>query len=321
VDTGFRHIHERGILGVSLPSLTALGALTFGTQRGLFWLAPWLLLAPVGLLELRNPERRLLTGVLAANVLLALVVASGFGYWLGGWSVGPRHLVSALPAMTVLVAFGWQRLVKMARGREGLADAVARGLVVAGIWTSAAAALTYPGFPEELRDPLAELALPLVARGQFSHSLGTALGLRSDLAMLPALLAVFAMAVWTALGAPRTRSEAAAAWWRAALAGWLALVPPALAVAVRSTPTREAVFRVAWLTQTVWEPKDVQQPFDARLAAWEVAHRAFDKGKAKPEHFRAVGAIESYRGDDDAALAAYARAAWGAPPLTDRGPP
>lgn len=324
VNPVFRSVHENGLVGVGWPKPEALVALTIGAQRGLLILSPWLLLAVIGLWDLWSP-RRWLVALLVGNIGGLLWVATGFGYWLGGWSVGPRHLVSALPAMTVLAALGWHRATE----RWPRLEPVIRGAVLAGCVACSATALTLPGFPEELTAPLFELALPLLARLQFSYSLGTSIGFSSTVGMLPALGLVAGSVLWMAAGQPEIRSWLALSrsplsssrrWdkvrrnlWQLGVAGWVALFFfGAMGLAV-PRPSPEAVFRVAWLTQTVWEPKDVDRQLDPRPARWEEAHRARMRRDLKPHHLGALGAVDAYRGYARAALHDYALAAYGAP--------
>ncbi len=309
INPTFREVHRSGLVGVGLPNPRALLELTIGTQRGLLTLSPWLVLALVGLGDLRSP-RRWLVMLLAANLGGLLWVATGFGYWIGGWSVGPRPLVSALPAATVLAALGWQRLIE----RWRFVDPLIRGFVLAGCVACCATALTLPGFPEELAAPVYELALPLLARLQFSYSLGTTLGLSSTAGMVPVLMAVAGLAIWMAAGLPGRRMGVEAIrshLWRLGIAGWVAVIFLVGVGLAAPQPSPEAIFRVAWLTQTMWEPRDVDHQLDPRPARWEAAHRALQRKRPEAKHFRALGAVEAYRGEAQRALRDYSLAAFG----------
>lgn len=304
----FHKSHETGIFGVGLPSGEALWAISFGLQRGLFALAPWLLCALAGLFgALRGPQKaphQLLRAILLAHLLLTVWVASGFSFWLGGWSVGPRHLVSALPAAAILSLLGWGRL----RDQGGLLaecfDLGVRGLLAASVVACTAVALTFPGFPEEIQAPLFELTLPMLARLQGGESVGTALGLPSNLALIPPLLLAAWLLAEALAGGARNLLEARGIF-RVGTAAWVALGFFVCAAAMRPAPRPESLFRQAWLTQTVWQPRDVRHGWDPRPAHWDRARRAERQGRASLEDHDALGAVHSHRREDHKALREY----------------
>ncbi len=101
--------HQRGIMGVGWPSLEVLWEITFGAMRGLFVVNPWCVLGiPAAFLPLfqRTYRHELLTAV--GVVVLFFAFNAGYGtsfvYWGGGASVGPRHVLPALPFLVLLIA-------------------------------------------------------------------------------------------------------------------------------------------------------------------------------------------------------------------------
>ena len=95
----FKGFHASGLFGVGLPSIATLLRLTFSPERGLFFLAPVLLVAvPGALLLAGDAERPWRERVLPMVILiLPALVLSGFVDWKAGNAVGPRHLISTLP--------------------------------------------------------------------------------------------------------------------------------------------------------------------------------------------------------------------------------
>lgn len=91
--------------GIAMPDPTALWASLFGSYRGLFYLAPALMLAAWGLVvALREssepsapaglPRAALLTAV--GIVLYYVLLNAGYYMWDGGAAFGPRHMVPML---------------------------------------------------------------------------------------------------------------------------------------------------------------------------------------------------------------------------------
>lgn len=100
--------HQQGFVGVSWPRWDVFWRITFGRQRGLFYVNPWLVLTLPALVTLRHRTWRRELIVCFAMVVSFFVFDSGFGdsviYWGGAWSVGPRHLIPMLPFMVVPIA-------------------------------------------------------------------------------------------------------------------------------------------------------------------------------------------------------------------------
>jgi hypothetical protein len=89
-------------MGVSWPSPKALYYLLIDEYRGLFFGAPWLLLAIPGALLLVRDRRLRDPGLVVIAVSLAyLWLASSLSDWHGGWGMGPRHLIATLPFLTL----------------------------------------------------------------------------------------------------------------------------------------------------------------------------------------------------------------------------
>jgi hypothetical protein len=95
------------------PDLRRLWWLSFHPFRGLFICCPVLL---VPLLSWRWPR-----GAVAPERWIPLAVAAtfvafnlSFNGWTGGWGVGPRYLIPALPFLYSFVLPGWRRFPRIA---------------------------------------------------------------------------------------------------------------------------------------------------------------------------------------------------------------
>ncbi len=307
VDPSFRAVHAEGLSGVGVPRGRALFAVTFGWQRGAFVLMPWLLLAPLALLGWRR--QRLLIATLGAVALFGLVVAGGFGYWLGGWSVGPRHLVATLPAWALLAALGLAALSSRTELAARLAAHLGRGLVVWSVAACSSVALTFPGFPEDIEAPLFNLTWQLLARLRGADSLGTLVGLRSDLALLVGLALAAALLVYALLGAPRDRDGVAAGLRRLVPATWIGVAALCAVTAAAPDLSARGHFRLAWLVDRIFSPRDVPPSSDPRLPEWERARARLRHAPDDAEALAVRAAASAHAGEVDAALRDYCRAA------------
>jgi hypothetical protein len=185
-----------GFYGIGLPHRTALWQLTFGWYRGLFLQAPWLLLAVPGTVALvrRGWWAEAALAVLALAAMLCLNAA--LHSWEGGWTMGARYLVPAVPFVAFASAF--------ATGRA--ARTVATGLIAVSVFVMLTGAAVMPEVPVIFLDPLRMFLLPRFFAGDLAvanpagsaWNVGQLMGLPGlwSLAPLAALWAAAGVAVW-----------------------------------------------------------------------------------------------------------------------------
>ncbi|MDP1028060.1 hypothetical protein Q5H91_12620 [Sphingomonas sp. KR1UV-12] len=100
---------QQGLFGLTWPRPRVLLEILVGDRRGLFWCAPVLLLAPMGLsLIAERPRTRGLAAVAAAVIAIVLLVNAAYFYWDGGNSTGPRHAVPLVGLAALGLAAAWQ---------------------------------------------------------------------------------------------------------------------------------------------------------------------------------------------------------------------
>jgi hypothetical protein len=141
-------------------------------------------------------------------VCLAIMVAyflflSSMDWYMsrGGWCVGPRYMVTALPFVAWLAAPGISLLYRSTVGRIA-----AHATVVASVVIFVVAATTYPHWPDPMANPLFELSFRLLGDGYAVHSLGTAVGLHGLWATLPLYLLVAGLLLWLLVEPGRQRA-------------------------------------------------------------------------------------------------------------------
>ena len=157
---------QQGLFGLTWPHLDLIPRLLFGTFRGLFWVAPILLLGPFGIAWLiRRPGTRDLGVACAAIAVGALLYNASYYYWDGGHSTGPRHMVPAIGPLALGLAAVWSML----EGRERTAAAVFLGVSVALNLAIAAADIAAP---DQFDAPLWQHILPKFWSGDI-RSFGT----------------------------------------------------------------------------------------------------------------------------------------------------
>ncbi len=211
-DFSTQHNRSQGFfMGLGVPQLGALASILFTPYRGLFFSAPWLALAlPGGVLLWR--ARRAEAAVCVAIALLFLWLNASLVDWEGGWAMGPRYLVPAIPFMAVLAA-GLVRPARPAVARAGWA--VAAALMIYSAFFMLVGTAVKPEVPIGEKHPFGSYLLPRFRKGELSantqsidsvnaplHSpvrawnLGHRMGLGGKASLLPLAVAWIACGVW-----------------------------------------------------------------------------------------------------------------------------
>lgn len=230
-DPSFAKLHGQGLLGLGWPRWDNVVTHLLALDTGLLVWSPLVVPACVGLVRLirkREPHARAARLQLA---IFAVIVLMGLGLsFEGGWRVGPRYLVIALPMLIVgLAEF-------MSRWRDdprSVLDALLIGLLsFAATWSliaNALAATLWPHIdPTNIAEPFGAVLIPLWQHGFGPYGLPTllhgglvlsvaapiALGLglvvravgfeRPQIVLLPLLLGAAAGAVTILLVVPRS---------------------------------------------------------------------------------------------------------------------
>jgi hypothetical protein len=185
--------HQTGFMSITYPRPAALWGLTFGLYRGMFVRAPWLLLALPGyLIWWRTGRHRpLWWAVLLAPLGLLLFYASSIMWW-GGFGAGPRYLAALVPFLALASAPAAAWLWGRSWGRTALLLLVAASIALT--WGEAAARQSFP--PDTIANPWLDYMLPAWREGDIARNLGTALGLRGGLALLPPALLILGAFVY-----------------------------------------------------------------------------------------------------------------------------
>lgn len=179
-------VHQTGLVSLTYPHFEALWGITFGAHRGLFLLSPYLLFALPGYQWLW--KRRALRAelmVLALAPLAFLLFNGSSVMWQGGFSIGPRYLVPALPFLALVAGLGLAATWSQRVWRPLIIATVTWSFLV--VW-----ALTLGGqsFPDYSANPLLDYSLPRLLGGDIARNAGMVLGLNGWLSLVPLVLAV-----------------------------------------------------------------------------------------------------------------------------------
>jgi len=154
----FRAMAREGIFGIGLPQPATFLRLLFDPSRGLFIFAPILLIALAALPRARRAlSREAFLGLVLVPIAL-IVFYAGYPNWHGGWSVGPRYLVPAIPFLLFPLVFAASSIIEW----------IAIGASIAAV---VPLTLTFPFPDRSFAAPWSTLALPLLRDGLVAPNL------------------------------------------------------------------------------------------------------------------------------------------------------
>lgn len=195
---GFEGMQE-GLFGVSLPRPGIIVEILLLPRRGIVWIAPLLLLAPLAWLAAARRFPMPIAAVLLLIPCAYVLVNSGYHYWHGGYSTGPRHIVPALPFVSLAFVPLWDAAGRAGRWVLGILAGVSAvlSLVCATVDMTA---------PERIQNPLLEYLIPEFLAG----NVNTLLRYLELPVPVPISFLVFPVAIAVAYAASRPLERAIA---------------------------------------------------------------------------------------------------------------
>jgi hypothetical protein len=177
--------HHTGFMSLNLPHTAAVWGITFGVFRGLFVLSPWLLLALPGFwLWYRSAEYRAECLVALVNVLTIFLFNSSSIMWWGGFAIGPRYLLPALPFLVMPIIFAWRAWAVQTWFKVFII--ISLGWSLLATWGLTLAEQAFP--PDTVANPLLEYAWPNWLGGNIARNFGTVIGLPGVWSLIPLII-------------------------------------------------------------------------------------------------------------------------------------
>lgn len=180
--------HQTGFMSLTLPHWDAIWGITFGAFRGLFFFSPLLLLGIPGLFTWwKSGKYRAEWWVSLASVLVMFLFNSSSVMWWGGFAVGPRYFLPALPFLALALGFAFERW-----GGLGWFKILAALLAAWSLVATWGLTLAGQAFPSDvIANPLLEYALPNWQAGNIARNFGTIFDLEGAASLVP-LVAILA---------------------------------------------------------------------------------------------------------------------------------
>jgi hypothetical protein len=121
--------------GFGNPVLLGVAGLVLSPGKSLFVFSPVLLLAVLGFRRFTMAHRPL-AGVVAGSFAVSVLLYAAWDDWAGGWSWGPRFLITVMPILLLPAASllaGWHRYHSAARAAIVAVVAASIAIQVAGV--------------------------------------------------------------------------------------------------------------------------------------------------------------------------------------------
>ena len=156
-------------MGIAAPDPRVMGALLVGPYRGLFFGSPWLVAGIPGLAVLARRGFRAEAITCGGIVLAYLLLNAGLVDWHGGWAMGPRYLIPAVPFLAVGamgLVLAWPAGTparRMLAGVGGAAVAVSFALMLMGT-------AVRPDVPLTIARPFTQFVIPSFWHGRVARS-------------------------------------------------------------------------------------------------------------------------------------------------------
>jgi MFS family permease len=195
-------------MGLGVPNWPAFSNTMFTAYRGLFYSAPWLLLGFGGSLFMILQRRFRAESIVSLSIVLLFVwmTSSLIDSWHGGWSLGSRYMIPAIPFLVIPIAglFSAVSDKRKAKARVGLQIVLAAAIGYSALLMLAGTAVR-PEVPQHIKRPFTAYLLPNFYKGKVSlnpqsinraepgpkleaWNLGQKAGLQGFASLLPLLL-------------------------------------------------------------------------------------------------------------------------------------
>lgn len=174
--------HHSGFMSLTYPHPTAMWGLLGSNFRGLFFRAPWLLLAlPGAALWWRSAQHRAVLALTLGAALALWLFYSSSRMWWGGFAAGPRYIAAAIPFLCVPAVFLIDRWWMNRIWRCITISLVILSLML--VWAEMLAGQQFP--PDTLSNPWVSWTVTAWNRGDIARNVGMGVGLHGAWSLVP----------------------------------------------------------------------------------------------------------------------------------------
>ena len=176
LSTGYEYSAFKDSIHFNNPIQEGLYHLTFSSWRGLFFYNPVLLLSFLGAVLAWKRGLKAEALVFSSAPIALLLAVARYSYFWGGLCYGPRHLVSSIPMLSLLLAPVLEEARELSKRSVFLLVAFFFGTSVSLFHTMLGLLVEPFPYPELNRNPIYEIVLPkLLSSGIHPSSIAATL--------------------------------------------------------------------------------------------------------------------------------------------------
>ncbi len=165
------HRSQGFFMGLGIPDLGVLGELLVGRYRGLLYSAPWLIAAlPGAVLLFRQSKHRAEAWLAVFIIVFVFWLNTSLVDWQGGWAMGPRYLIPAIPFLVILASGLFAKGAIANHWVRNLAAALVLALGLHSGYMMLMGAAVKPEVPSYIKVPYDNYLRPNFAEGKLSIS-------------------------------------------------------------------------------------------------------------------------------------------------------
>ncbi|MDI6785212.1 MAG: hypothetical protein QMD92_00740 [bacterium] len=155
----------RGHFGFGLPNLSILYKILFSSYRGLFYTSPVLLLSIPGFYYIyQDKNLRAEFYICLFSTLSFILLNASFAAWHGGYGIGPRYIIPALPFMVFPILFIFNK------NKYYFKIFIFLSLVSIAIMFLAV--IVDPEIPQFIDNPIVDYLLPNILNNNIDYNIG-----------------------------------------------------------------------------------------------------------------------------------------------------
>lgn len=175
--------------GLELPKLDILYNILFSSYRGLFYTSPVLLLSIPGFYYFYQEKHlRMEFFVCLISVVTFILLNSSFAAWHGGYGIGPRYIIPALPFMILPIIF------TLKKNRYYFKIFIFLSFV--SIVMMLLAVMVDPEVPQFFDNPIFDYTLPRIFNNNIDYNIGYYIFSKiSLLNILPLFIVIFILLI------------------------------------------------------------------------------------------------------------------------------
>jgi hypothetical protein len=158
---------KEGLYAIKWPDAETAFHLLLDPARGLLFWTPFLAMTIVGYRRLAASKPALFWLTYTVPVIQIIVISGRRWDWPAGPTLGPRYLAPILPLLALPCALGVQRFPRFGIALAGYS------ILITTVATLTNASPLFPDHP----NPLFDLHIPMLLKGQLAPNLGTVCGL------------------------------------------------------------------------------------------------------------------------------------------------